>query len=381
MVQPGSTGVRRNLLVNGGFEEPDTTDSYEPWGYTYGSIPNPYEYRGPSIPGWQIVGGNVDLVVYHWPPAVGQQSIRLDDGPGGSIEQSFPTEPGRDYLLTGYVSHDTSLSLCRAEVLLDGGPFVALTHDLPTEHTDMKWVAFACRFRATTPTTRMMINNVGGTVLDGLTVRRDEAPNTTAGPPSGPTDASPAAPSGLALGAITANSVTLLWDDNSDNETAFAIWRSDGGSWVQVGAVPPNTTTFTDTGLTPEMRYTYGIRAINGFGTSLWSNGMPVVTLPVVGPVISADAAPTAPSGLKAKGISAHQVTLVWTDNSLNEQAFEVWRKSGGTDWTRAGTVAAETTTFADTSLSAGTSYTYRVRATNQFASEWSNEVTVATLP
>jgi hypothetical protein len=307
-VRPGSAGVRSNLLVNGDFEEPDTTDSAEPWGYTYGQIPNPYEYRGTSVPGWQIIQGNVDLVVYDWPPAVGRQSMDLVSPSGSAVEQSFPTEPGRDYLFTGYVSHHPSLPLGRAEVLLNGAPFVALTHALPTEHTNMKWVAFAYRFRATTATTRLTINNdthfniTGGTVLDGLGVQRDEAPNTTSGPPPGPAHASPVAPTGLAVRSILANAVSLLWDDNSSDETAFEIWRSDGGQWMRVGVVPANTTTFTDSNLTPGTRYSYGVRASNDFDASLWSNGVVVVTLPVGGPVISADTAPPPPTGLKVKG-------------------------------------------------------------------------------
>ena len=102
---------------------------------------------------------------------------------------------------------------------------------------------------------------------------------------------------------------------------------------------------------------------------------------PTVGPVGSPDTAPAAPTGLAAPLVSSDRVSLTWIDNSNNEAAFAIWRRTASTDWTRVGIVPPNTTTFTDTGLQRGTTYTYRVRATNQFASDWSNEVTVTTLP
>ena len=93
-----------NLLVNGSFEAPDTSSSPFPWGYAYGPTTDPSFpcYRGPSIPGWRITRGTIDVLSRFWPAADGRQSIDLVGSPGAAtIEQSFPTEPGREYLFSG----------------------------------------------------------------------------------------------------------------------------------------------------------------------------------------------------------------------------------------------------------------------------------------
>src|SRR6266568_8736087 len=99
----------------------------------------------------------------------------------------------------------------------------------------------------------------------------------------------PAAPSGLTAGAASSSQVNLTWTDNSDNEFAFAVWRqSGGGAFGRVAVLAPNTTSFTDTGLTPGTPYTYEVRAINNAGASPWSNQ---ATVTLVGPL-----PPAAPS-------------------------------------------------------------------------------------
>ena len=70
---------------------------------------------------------------------------------------------------------------------------------------------------------------------------------------------------------------------------------------------------------------------------------------------------PTAPSGLSATAQSSSSVSLSWTDASSNETGFKVYR--GGSLIT---TTDANTTSYTDSSgLSASTSYSYYVKATN----------------
>jgi probable HAF family extracellular repeat protein len=90
----------------------------------------------------------------------------------------------------------------------------------------------------------------------------------------------PAAPTNLVVTVTAARQVSLVWTDNSNNETAFALWRQTGGSpFVRVGVVTPNRTRYTDTGLTPNTAYTYQVRATNNVGASAWSNKTTTVTL------------------------------------------------------------------------------------------------------
>jgi hypothetical protein len=70
------------------------------------------------------------------------------------------------------------------------------------------------------------------------------------------------------------------------------------------------------------------------------------------------------PSNLTGQPISKSQINLAWQDNSSNEIGFKIERSPNGTTgWTQIATVAANVTTHANTGLSCGTTYFYRVRA------------------
>src|SRR5439155_4253318 len=110
-----------------------------------------------------------------------------------------------------------------------------------------------------------------------------------------------------------------------------------------------NVIIFQDTGLSPSTLYYYRARATNAGGDSAPSSVVKTTTLA---------APPAAPSNLVAMLISSTQVNLSWTDNSGNEQGFRIQRSSNaGLNWSRVGQVGANTTTFADTHASRGTTY------------------------
>ena len=75
---------------------------------------------------------------------------------------------------------------------------------------------------------------------------------------------------------------------------------------------------------------------------------------------------PITPSGLSAIADSSGQINLTWADNSSNETGFKIERKTGtnGT-YTQIKTVSANVTSYSDTGLTEGTTYYYRVIATN----------------
>jgi hypothetical protein len=98
---------------------------------------------------------------------------------------------------------------------------------------------------------------------------------TTIAPPS-----PPAAPSALVATAVNSSSISLSWQDNSDNELGFKIERSDNGSsgWLQVGIVGAGIKTFANTGLAAQTRYYYRVCAYNNDGNSVYSNTADAVT-------------------------------------------------------------------------------------------------------
>jgi hypothetical protein len=90
---------------------------------------------------------------------------------------------------------------------------------------------------------------------------------------------------------------------------------------------------------------------------------------------------PSAPSGLAATAIAAGQINLTWTDNSTNETQFKIERKTGaGGTYSQIATPNANSTSYSDITVSANTTYYYRVRANNSAGdSPFSNEANATT--
>ncbi|MBI4861842.1 MAG: fibronectin type III domain-containing protein [Candidatus Riflebacteria bacterium] len=92
--------------------------------------------------------------------------------------------------------------------------------------------------------------------------------------------------------------------------------------------------------------------------------------------------APTGdPSGLAATLASSTEIDLEWVDNCTTELGFRIERRDGASGtFTEIATVSANTTTTRDSGLSAGTAYTYRVRAYNAGGNTgYSNEASATT--
>jgi chitodextrinase len=89
---------------------------------------------------------------------------------------------------------------------------------------------------------------------------------------------------------------------------------------------------------------------------------------------------PAAPTVLAATVLSSTQIRLNWTDNANNETSFRIERKTGAGAFQEVQTVTANTATATVSGLTAGTTYTFRVRARNGSGnSAYSNEVTATT--
>ena len=90
-------------------------------------------------------------------------------------------------------------------------------------------------------------------------------------------------------------------------------------------------------------------------------------------------ALPAKPTGLTATNVSGSQIDLFWTDNSNNEEGFEIesCESFGCTNFAGITTVGANINTFSNTNLTAGVTYSYRVRAYNaDGSSSYSNAAT-----
>jgi hypothetical protein len=92
-------------------------------------------------------------------------------------------------------------------------------------------------------------------------------------------------------------------------------------------------------------------------------------------------APPAAPSGLAATSPRASEVDLTWQDNAVNETSYVVQRSASSSfDAVTSFTLPANSTTYADTTVSQATTYYYRVESTNTAGeSAPSNTATVTT--
>jgi uncharacterized delta-60 repeat protein len=91
------------------------------------------------------------------------------------------------------------------------------------------------------------------------------------------------------------------------------------------------------------------------------------------------------PTSLIATALSTSQIDLTWTDNAGNETGYVVDRSTtAGQTWTRLTTspLAADSTSFSDTTALPGTTHYYRVSAVNaNDVSAYSNQASVTTVP
>ena len=128
---------------------------------------------------------------------------------------------------------------------------------------------------------------------------------TAAGPP-------PAAPSNLTATVVSSSQINLSWQDNSNNETGFAIERKTGagGTYAQIATVGANVTGYNSTLLSASTLYYYRVRAYNANGNSGYSNEAYATTLPPPPP------APVLVAPAVGSVISTLTPTLAWNTAS-----------------------------------------------------------------
>jgi len=184
-------------------------------------------------------------------------------------------------------------------------------------------------------------------------------------------DKPPAAPSNLIIKKTSDYSVTLLWNDNSNNEKGFEIWRKDGGGGIyrKIKNLPANTISTIDDGISPFVDYFYKVRAYNDSGPSEFSNEVGTSSLP------------GGQWNLQAEAIGASLIILKWNDFAVNELGFKIERTNPYTNnWEVIDIAAPNQTEYEDSNVQPSTAYKYRVAYfTSNSVSGYSNEVSIST--
>jgi hypothetical protein len=173
------------------------------------------------------------------------------------------------------------------------------------------------------------------------------------------------APSSITAIVLSMDQLFVTWQDNSGNETGFEVHRSTtgaGGSFALQSSEVAGTTSYLDEGLTASTQYCYKVRAFRRAGgkTSYSEFSSTACGSTMALPV------PAAPSDIEGLPVSSTAVTLIWLDNSYNEDGFRVERSlDQGSVWTSAGTVTGGR--FQDTGLPSEQQVCYRVIAFNSW--------------
>jgi len=169
----------------------------------------------------------------------------------------------------------------------------------------------------------------------------------------------PDSPSQLTVSSVTSSSIELIWNDNSDNELGFKVYRTEGASdqWHLRTTVQGNIESFTDNnGLAENVTYNYKVCAYNQFGHSTYSNQITGVT--------SVDI-PAIPSDLAAVTESSTSIKLTWSDNSNNETGFRIYISTDGTGFSTLKDVTVNSKGTLCEGLDPETIYYFRVAAFN----------------
>ena len=172
----------------------------------------------------------------------------------------------------------------------------------------------------------------------------------------------PSVPDSLAVSGTTTTSISLSWNASTDTGgsglAGYRIYRN--GSTTPLTTV--TGTTYTNTGLATGTSYTYRVTAYDNAGNESAAAG------PVTG--IARDVqAPTVPTNLAITGTTTTSISLSWgasTDTGGSGLArYRIYRNGSTTPLT---TVTG--TTYTNTGLATGTSYTYRVTAYDNAGNE-----------
>src|SRR5882672_2576836 len=194
-----------------------------------------------------------------------------------------------------------------------------------------------------------------GTTYSYTVAARDAAGNvspnstsvsvTTAGAADTTPPSTPAGLTGAAAGSAGAN---LSWNASTDNVgvTGYIVRRNG----VQVAT--PATTSFADTGLSAATTYSYTVAARDAAGNiSPDSTSVSVTTASVANTT-----PPTTPTGLTAAAAGSTGANLSWSASTDNVGVTGYIVRRNGVQ-----VATPATTSFADTGLSAATTYSYTV--------------------
>ncbi|MEK7990271.1 MAG: choice-of-anchor Q domain-containing protein, partial [Thiotrichaceae bacterium] len=201
-------------------------------------------------------------------------------------------------------------------------------------------------------------NSVGDSIIQTVSVTTQTCPSLVPGNLSA---------------TVTADSITLIWED-VEGETAYLVTR-ESLTTRRLRAVtefdlPADSTTFTDSGFECGQSYTYAVAAVTDTGVS------EAATIEVEAAACAIP--PVAPSQLNVSATTYATISVSWLDNSDNETGFYISRNGNSIK-----NVSENSTSATIRDLECETSYSLQVTAFNTEgqASSETISATTATCP
>ena len=205
---------------------------------------------------------------------------------------------------------------------------------------------------------------VYNTALSAAAIQTDMNTPIAAGGDTTP----PSAPGTLSASVVNAGELDLSWGAATDNVgvTGYRVYRCLGAGCTSYAlfASPTGTaTTYKDTSVAASSSYGYEVRAVDAAGNLGAFSNTVAATTPAPPDAIP----PSAPGTLTGTVVGSAEIDLSWgaaTDN-VGVTGYRVFRCQGAacTNYALLTQPVGTPTTFHDTSVAAGTSYGYEVRA------------------
>jgi fibronectin type 3 domain-containing protein len=208
---------------------------------------------------------------------------------------------------------------------------------------------------STAYTYRLIANN-----LNGDSAGAESSATTSATAPVAPTE--------FTASATSSTEIALTWKA-SVGATGYKLERKTGtAAFAQIGT--PTGISYKDTELTGNTAYTYRLVASNSGGDS------PAVESSATTKTVTTSSPPTTPTDFAANVTSSTTISLSWTA-SVNATGYKLERKTGSAAFAQIATPSG--VTYADTGLTANTTYSYRLVANNTVGDSPAVEVTATT--
>ena len=222
---------------------------------------------------------------------------------------------------------------------------------------------------------------------DGVSDKSPQALGTPSSSSTPPESIPPNPPTGLTASDTSPTQIFLSWTAPTANNGPFVsgykieVKLGSGSFSNLVSNTGSTTTSYTHTGLTTGTQYTYRVYALNSVGQSNATNEANATPTSSSSPS-EESIPPRIPRDFKASAVSDTEIGLSWQEPAENDgppvTGYKIERKSGTNDFSEIETVGL-ITSYVDSGLTTGTTYTYRLSALNSIGA--SNTVTSSATP